>query len=413
MSLSVRIALRYLFARKSQNIINVISMISVVGVTTGTLALLIVLSVFNGLHMLIGQMYGTFDPDLKIEPALGKVFSVDSIPYQQLVSTDGVKCVTQSVTDQALLRYGRRQMPCMVLGVDSLFNKVCNIDSIIIEGKYKLQTDRSDFGVMGFILSEQMSVGINFVSPLGIYVPRRNATFNAANPESGFNTEFVMPSGIFAVKQVEYDSQYLLIGLRKARRLLEYDSTTVSYLGIAVSNGQDVEDLKSTIQTLLGPHFTVKNKEEQHEMFFRMMKVEKLMAFLILSFIMVIATFNVIGTLSMLIYEKKESIFTLKSMGATRQMVTRIFLAEGWLISLTGVTIGLAVGSLLIFLQQQLGIIKFQGGASFVVDAYPVVLSPTDVLAVFATVATIGLLAAWYPVRVIVRKYYDASKDEQ
>jgi lipoprotein-releasing system permease protein len=413
MALSIRIALRYLFARKSQNIINVISMISVVGVTTGTLALLVVLSVFNGLHMLIGQMYGTFDPDLKIEPVMGKVFTLDTIPYQQLISTPGIKAVTQAVSDQALLRYGRRQMPCMVLGVDSAFKDVCQIDSIIIEGQYKLATDRTDFGVLGFILSEQMSVGLNFVSPLGIYAPRRNAVFNMANPESGFNTEFVMPAGIFAVKQIEYDAQYMLVGIGKARRLFEYDSTTVSFVGVAAQKGQNIEKLKQRLKTTLGPHFTVKNKEEQHETFFKMMKVEKLMAFLILSFIMVIATFNVIGTLSMLIYEKKESIFTLKSMGATRQMVTRIFLIEGWLISLTGVLVGLTIGTVLILIQQYLGVIKFQGGASFVVDAYPVLLQFTDVILVFATVSTIGLLAAWYPVRVIVRKYYDASKEEQ
>ncbi|MFT3737235.1 MAG: FtsX-like permease family protein [Breznakibacter sp.] len=413
MSLPTHIALRYLFAKKSQNIINVISMISVLGIMTGTLALLVVLSVFNGLHGLIGKLYGSFDPELKIEAVEGKVFSTDSIPYRQLLDNNAILSISEVVTDQALIRYGRRQMPCLVMGVDANFSKVCNIDSIMVEGAFSLGNQHADFGVLGFILSEQMSVSLNFVSPLGIYVPRRNAPINLLNPESGFNSDYVMPAGIFAVKQMEYDSQYMIIGIDKARKLLEYDATKVSYLAVALKNGQSVNKTAASIQKLIGPNFTVKNKEMQHEAFYKMMKVEKLMAFLILSFIMVIAAFNVIGTLSMLIYEKKESIFTLKSMGASQRMVTRIFLIEGWMISLTGVVVGLLLGSLLIVVQQQFGIIKFQGGSSFVVDAYPIILNLGDILLVFATVSAIGLIAAWYPVKVIVRKYYHASKDEQ
>lgn len=413
MSLSARIALRYLFAKKSQNIINVISMISVLGVVTGTLALLVVLSVFNGLHGLIGQLYGSFDPELKIEAVVGKAFSTDSIPYDQLRAHNAVLAVSEVVTDQALIRYGRRQMPCLIMGVDDNFSKVCRIDSIMIEGSFLLRNEHADFGVLGFILSEQMSVSLNFVSPLGIYVPRRKGQINLMDPESGFKTDYVMPSGIFAVKQMEYDSQYMIISVDKARKLLEYDGTKVSYLAVALKPKQSVDRAAASLQKMLGPNYTVKNKEMQHEAFYKMMKVEKLMAFLILSFIMVIAAFNVIGTLSMLIYEKKESIFTLKSMGASQQMVTRIFLLEGWLISLTGVVAGLILGGVLIVLQQHLGIIKFQGGSSFVVDAYPIVLHLTDVLLVFVTVSAIGLLAAWYPVKAIVHKYYHASKDEQ
>ncbi|MBN2742599.1 lipoprotein-releasing system permease protein/zinc transport system substrate-binding protein [Breznakibacter xylanolyticus] len=410
-SLPVRIALRYLFARKSQNIISIISLITVVGVMTGTIGLLGVLSVFNGLHQLIGSLFGAFDPDLRIDPRQGKVFHLDSIPYQQLVTTPGVEAVSQVLIDQALFKSGKRQVPGMLMGVDDQFNRVTTIDSIMYEGTFRLENAHTELGIPGYLLAEQLSVSTNFVSPVSIYMPRRNAQINMMNPESGFKTGYVMAGGVFAVKQVDYDSQYLLSSIRQARWLLDYDSLTVSSLFVRVTPGHDVEGVQRELQQVAGVGLTVKTKEEQHEAFFKMMKIEKLMAYLILSFIMVIAAFNVIGSLSMLIYEKKESIFTLRSMGASLGLVTRVFLLEGWFISLSGAVAGLALGSALIAVQQHFGIIKFQGD-SFVTDAYPVVLKLRDVGLVFATVSTIGLLAAWYPVTVIVKKYYSASKEE-
>ena len=412
LTLPFRIALRYLFARKSQNIISIISMITVIGVMTGTIGLLGVLSVFNGLHNLIGTLYGAFDPDLRIEPLKGKVFHVDSIPYKQLYTTPGITGVSHVVMDQALFKSGKRQVPGILMGVDDHFNKVSHIDSIMYDGTFKLHNAHAALGIPGYLLADQLSVNTNFVSPIGIYVPRKNSTINMMNPESGFKTDYVMPGGIFAVKQVEYDSQYLITGIDKARWLLDYDSLTVSYIYLRVSPDADAADVQQQVRDIIGNRLTVKNKEEQHEAFFKMMKVEKLMAFLILSFIMVIAAFNVIGSLSMLIYEKKESIFTLKSMGADQQLVTRVFLFEGWLISLSGVVIGLLIGSILISIQQYFGIVKFQGDNNFVVDAYPIMLKFRDVVLVFFTVSSIGFLAAWYPVKVIVNKYYSASKDE-
>ncbi len=412
MRLSLSIALRYLFAKKSQNIINVISMISVAGVFTGTLALLIVLSVFNGLHALIGTLYGSFDPDLKIEPVSGKIFHLDSIPYQNLIHDIGVSSVSQVLSDQVLLKYDRRQMPALLMGVDSNFAKVSGVDSIMVDGKFDLSNKNSRVGVLGYILAEQLSVGINFVTPMGIYAPRREGTFNMMNPESGFRSDYLMPSGIFAVKQVEYDSQYLLSDISRARSLFEQDSLAVSSLYVKVKSQVEISKTKERLTALLGKNYHVLNKEEQHASFYKMMKVEKLMAFLILTFIMIIATFNIIGTLSMLIYEKKDSIQTLKSMGADRKMTIRIFLFEGWLVSLTGILSGLIIGSGLILLQQQFGIIKFQGGDSFVVDAYPIILQLDDMLIVFATVSIIGMLASWYPVHAIVGKLYSGSDEK-
>ncbi|TAJ15094.1 FtsX-like permease family protein [Marinilabiliaceae bacterium JC017] len=411
MKLALSIAKRYLIAKKSQNIINIISMISVAGILTGSMALLVVLSVFNGLHGFVGSLYNTFDPDLQIVPKAGKVFSVDSIPLDRIKSLDGVVAVSEIVEDNALLKFGKRQMPGVVMGVDTIFSQVTEIDSIMDEGVFNLNKKGENRGVLGMILADQLAVRLNFVTPLVMYVPRRTGHINMANPQNAFNMEYLRPSGIFLVKQMEYDANYILVNIDQARRLYEYDGSTVSSLKLRIDDYENMPAVKKQLGELLGDHFRIKNREEQHESFYKMMKVEKLMAYLILSFIMMIAAFNVIGTLSMLIYEKKESIFTLRSLGADRKLITRIFLVEGWMISLLGVFGGLILGAVIVWLQQTFGLLKFQGMGSFIVDAYPVELQFTDVLAVLVTVSTIGFLAAWYPVRVIVRGYYSSYKE--
>ncbi len=410
MKLSFNIVLRYLFAKKSQNIINVISMISVVGILTGSTALLVVLSVFNGLHSFIGDLYNSFDPDIKISAVQGKVFSMDSVDVSTIKKIPGVISFAEVLEDNALLKFGKRQMPGTILGVDDNYNRVCGIDTIMREGVFSTKYKKENQGVLGFILADQLSVRLNFVTPLSIYVPRRTGKINMANPMNAFRTEYISPSGIFMVKQAEYDAQFLIINIEQARQLFEYDSTVVSSLILKLEDYQSVDDIKDEIENVLGVGYKVANRQEQHAAFYKMMMMEKLMAFLILSFILLIAAFNIIGTLSMLIYEKKESIFTFRSMGATKQMITRIFLFEGWMISLVGVIAGLAIGIALVLVQQHYGLLKFQGGGSFIVDAYPVALELRDVLLVLVTVSTIGLLGAWYPVRVIVDKYYNAKE---
>ena len=406
MKLAFGIARRYLIAKKSQNIINVISMISVMGVVTGSMALLVVLSVFNGLHDFIGNLYGAFDPDLKVVPATGKVMSLDSLNKAALEKVDGVLNITELLEDQALLKFDKRQMPGVILGVDSLFNKVCGVDSIIIDGSFSLQEKGENRGVVGSILADQMAIRLNFVSPLVIYVPKRTSSINMMSPQNAFQTEYLQPTGVFEVKQQEYDGKYVLVNIQQARRLFEYKEDVVSALGIKVDSKYSLSKVQDQIQEITGSHTLVLDKEQQHESFYKMMKVEKLMAFLILSFILVIAAFNIIGTLSMLIFEKKESIFTLKNMGADKQLITRIFLIEGWLISLMGVFVGLMLGVVLVVIQQQFGLVRFQGGGTFITDAYPVKLNIADILLVLVTVSTIGFLAAWYPVKVIVKRYY-------
>jgi ABC-type lipoprotein release transport system permease subunit len=412
MKLALRIAIRYLFAKKSQNIINVISWISVIGVLIGSLALLVVLSVFNGLHGLIGSLYSSFDPDLRIENAEGKTIRLDEINLEGLKTIPGVASYTAVLEDHALFRFGKRQVPGRIMGVDTLFASVSSIDSIIVEGEFRTRYKDQFEGVLGYALADQLAVRLNFVTPLMIYVPQRQGKINMANPEQSFRTEYLQPSGIFMVNQMEYDAGYLIADIGQARRLLDYDDQTATWIGLKASPGTHPDQLQKSVSKHLGPGFKVLSREEQHETFYKMVKVEKLMAYLILSFILLIALFNVIGTLSMLIFEKRESIATLRSMGADRSLINKIFLFEGWLISLAGVTAGLCLGAFLIWLQQTFGLVRFQGDGNFVVEAYPVVLRWFDVFSVFLTVSIIGLLAAWYPVRIIVRRYYSTLQDK-
>nr|WP_319400983.1 FtsX-like permease family protein [uncultured Carboxylicivirga sp.] len=406
MNIAFNIAKRYLFAKKSQNIINIISLISMVGVLTASMALLVVLSVFNGLHDFVGNLYGNFDPDLKVIPAEGKIFSTDSIDYASIKSINDIDLICETLENQSLLKFDKRRAPAMILGVDSTFNQISRIDSIMVEGKFELNHNHNNRGVIGGILANQLALRMNFVTPLVMYVPKRTGNIIMMAPQNAFRKEYINPSGIFMVQQVEYDSQFLIIGIEQARRLFEYDSTAVSALFVSVKNQEKINQVKQAIEEISNHHLKALDRQQQHSSFYKVMKVEKLMAFLILAFILAIAAFNVIGTMSMLIFEKKESIFTLKSMGGDRKLVTRIFLIEGLLISLLGVIIGLVLGVALVLLQQHFGFITFSGGGSYLVDAYPVQLVWSDVIIVLITVCIIAYLAAWYPVKVIVKRYY-------
>lgn len=405
MKLALSIAKRYLLAKKTQNVINIISMISAAGVFTASMALLIVLSVFNGLHGFVGDLYGTFDPDLKLIPSSGKVVSLDTIDYQSITDTKGVETISRSLEDRALLKFGKRRAPALILGVDSLFNSVSDIDSIIVDGSFQLKHKNENRAVIGSLLADQLALRLNFVSPLSIFVPKRSNRIQSMPSQNTFNTVYANPTGVFSVRQSEYDGQYVIINIQQAQNLFQYDESVVSALNIKV-NTHDIDAVQNQLQKIVGNKMIVQNREEQHAAFFKMMKIEKFVAYLILSFIMMIAAFNVIGTISLLIFEKKESIFTLKSMGASRQLVTRIFLFEGLLISLLGVISGLLFGIILVAIQQHFGIIKFGSGGSYLIEAYPVKLFAIDILYVLLTVSSIAFLAAWYPVRVIVRRYY-------
>ncbi len=409
MQLAFTIAKRYLYAKKSQNVINIISMISVFGVLTGSMALIIILSVFNGLHGFMGELYTAFDPDLKLVPKSGKVISLDSIDYKKIQNTDGVLHISEVLEHQALLKYRQRRMPAMVMGVDSMFNKVSGIDSIIIDGEYSLKYKSEFRGVIGRRLADQLAIRMNFVTPLVMYIPKRKGNINIMTPQNAFKQDYLNPTGMFAVNQEEYDGQYVIIDIDQARRLSQYDQNIVSSLAIRTKEGADISSIEKQVQEIVGEQMDVLNQQEQHASFYKVMKVEKLMAYLILSFIIAIAAFNIVANLAMLIYEKKESIFTLKSMGADKKLITRIFMMEGWLISLAGIVTGTLLGVVLVLIQQHFAVIKFMGSGHYITDGYPVALELQDVFTVIVTVSVISILAAWYPVRVIVNKYYSET----
>ncbi|MFW6389476.1 MAG: ABC transporter permease, partial [Marinilabiliaceae bacterium] len=267
MKLALRIALRYLFAKKSQNVINVVSMISVTGVLVGSLALIVVLSVFNGLHGLIGSLYSSFDPELKIIPREGKVFSTDTIAFDDIRQTEGVEQITGILEDHALLRSEKRQVPAIVMGVDEHFADVSGIDSIIVEGEYNLEKKSKNSGVIGYVLADQLNMRLNFVRPLVIYAPKRTGNVSMMRPDQSFRKEYIHPAGTFGVHQHDYDSRYLVIHIDQARQLFEYSDDVVSSLGLSLKEGSKTKKVKTVLSQFLGDDFEVLDRQEQHATF--------------------------------------------------------------------------------------------------------------------------------------------------
>lgn len=402
MSCESLISRRYLFAHKSQNAINIISAISAIGVLVATAAIIIVLSVFNGLNGLVAKLFGNFDPDIRIMAAEGKCFAADSVFRAAMLAVPGVEAWAEVVEDNALVRYGKRQMPATIMGVADNYGQVTSIDSIMVEGAF-----RPGECAVGAILADQLGVSSSvFVPSVVFYAPKRFGKVNIANPQSSFVERVGRVCGTFMVQQNDYDASYILTGVDLARGLLGYGDDEVTSVSVRVADGVRTSGVVKDLEDELGSSFLVKDKWMQHESFFKMMEVEKLMAFAILLFIALIAAFNIIGSMSMLIFEKKESIETLRSMGADRRFVTRIFLFEGWMLSVGGALLGLVVGILMVLAQEKWGVVGFGGDESYIIDSYPVELLWGDVAAVFVAVILIAALAAWYPVSSIVGKYY-------
>ena len=399
LSFSFRIARRYLFSKKSHNAINIISGISATGVAIGTMSLVVVLSVFNGFGSLISDMFSNFDPDLKITLTQGKTFDVNSKAFNELRKLKSVAFFTEVIEENALLKFKDKQMPVTIKGVSDDFEKMTCIDSIMYDGKFVLFDGGFQRAVPGVGVASILGLGAHFIDPLYIYAPKRTSDINLLRPEASFKQIGTFVSGIFSVKQLQYDDHYVLVSIALARDLFEYDKNTVSSVELKLANGVDQERAQKQIQKLLGDKFQVKNRYEQQESFFKIMKIEKWITYLILCFILLIASFNIIGSLSMLIIDKKPDIETLRNLGANNQLIKRIFLFEGWLISIVGALTGIGLGTILCLLQEYLGFLKL--GSGYVVDAYPVKTSLPDIFLVLITVLIMGFLAAYYPVRYI------------
>ncbi|MFZ4456342.1 MAG: FtsX-like permease family protein [Bacteroidales bacterium] len=405
MNLSYKIARRYLFSKKSHSAINIISMVSVGGVAIATLALVCTMSVFNGFQQVVSTLYCAFDPQLKITPVKGKTFDASSAKFQQIKGLKEVAVFTEVVEENALVRYKDRQVTATLKGVSDNYRQLTNIDSLLYDGKFILYDPIANYATVGGGLSVSLGVGAGFVNPLEIYAPRRNQKVNLANPASAFNLDYAYVTAIFSVNQPKYDESMIIVPLKFTRALFDY-TTEVTSIELRLKQGVDADAEKEKIAAIIGADYKVKNQFEQQEDSFKMMQIEKWMTFLILCFVLMIAVFNIIGSLSMLILDKQADISTLRSLGADNRLISRIFLFEGWMISAIGAFTGVVLGLLLCFLQEKFGLLRLSSKiGSFIIDAYPVKVIWTDLVIILASVFVVGFFSAWYPVRSMKKRW--------
>jgi len=400
------IARRYLFSKKSTNAINVISAISVVGVAVATMALVVTLSVFNGFHDLVASFLTSFDPQLKVTPVKGKSVAADDPRLTSIRELPQVDVATECLEDQALVIYNGRQAMVTLKGVDDNFDQLTHINEILIgEGQFELHAADMHYGLIGIRLADQLGTGYVYDQPLKVYAPRREGQFDFSAPEESFiEDELFSPGVLFNVRQAKYDKGYVITSLGFARRVFEQQGM-VSSLELRLKPGSDFEKTKSEMRKIAGDDFYVKDRFEQQDETFKIMKIEKFIAYIFLTFILIVACFNIIGSLSMLIIDKKDDVVTLRNLGASNRQITQIFLFEGRLISAIGALLGIGIGLLLCWLQQTYGLVKLGSSTgSFVVNAYPVSVHPEDVILIFVTVLVVGFLAVWYPVRYFSAK---------
>lgn len=403
MKLSIYIAKRYLFAKKSRNAINVISAVSVAGVAVGTMALIIILSVFNGLETMVSAIFNKFDPDIKIIAAEGKTFIPDTSRLKLLANVDGVLCYALAIEENALLKYGDRQTIATIKGVDDNYAMVSNIDSSMFDGEFILSDEKGrNYAIPGIGVAQYLGLRVNFVEPLNIIVPRRTGSININADENPLKKIYIHPSGIFEVEK-DYDSKYVYVPIAITRELTENEEGVTS-VEIKFTGKTDPVKVQKNITKIFGKGFIVQNRYEQQEIFFKVMRSERLAIFFILTLILIIASFNIIGSLTMLIIEKERDIEILKSLGADNNLIRKIFIFEGWLISITGAFAGLFLGFIICWLQHKYGLVKLQS-ESLMINAYPVVMKLKDFLIVPVTVLLIGYWAAWYPVRFLTKKF--------
>ena len=378
------------------------------GVALATLALVCTLSVFNGFQDLVTTMFTAFDPEIKITSATGKVFDAQNERIQSLKELPEIEVFSESLEDNAMVQYKGRQTMVVIKGIEDNFNQLTAIDSILYgRGDWILHDEVVDYAIPGIELVSVLGTGIRFLDPLEVYAPKRGVKINVANPSTSFESSYLHSSGlVFAVNQQKYDASYILTSLSFARDLFQYE-TEVSSIELKLSANADVNEIKSEAKRILGSDFLVQDRFEQQADTYRIMKVEKLISYVFLSFILLIACFNVIGSLSMLIIDKRNDVVTLRNLGADDQLISRVFLFEGYMITFFGALIGVALGLLLCFVQQEFGLISLGNGSSagaFVVDAYPVSVYAADIILVLITVLVTGFLSVFFPVRYLTRR---------
>ncbi len=400
------IARRYLFSKKSTNAINVISLISVSGVAVATMALIIVLSVFNGFHDMVASFFTQFDPQLKVVPTEGKTVPSDDPVLTEIRQLPQVDVATETVEDMALAIFNGKQAMVNVKGVDDNFSELTHINEIVYgDGEFALHAADLEYGTLGIRLAQDLSAGVRFGDFIQIYAPRREGQLDLASPQDGFEVDsLLMPGVVFSTRQGKYDRNYIIAPIGFARRIFDQQGMLTS-LELRLKDGSNLNATKRQMRKIAGEKYQVLDRFEQQADTFRIMQIEKFIAYIFLTFILVVACFNIIGSLSMLMIDKKDDVVTLHNLGADNQQIKKIFLLEGRLIAILGAVVGIVLGLLLCWLQQTFGLVGMgsQSGM-FVVNAYPVSVHYIDVLLVFLTVIAVSWLAVWYPVHYISKK---------
>ena len=393
------IAWRYLFAKKQFNAIHIITTISSIAVGVVTAAMICVMSVMNGFGTMVEQMFSQFDPDIRITAQNGKSFHLSPETKDQLLALPEVNLLSEGIEETALIYFEDKQTPVQLMGVDSVFDALTGIDNIITDGHFEVYDGAFDRAVLGQLLAWKIGIGARFIHGIQVYAPKRNSKVNMLRPDANFNTETCFIAGIFAVNQQKYDENTMIVDIDFTRRLLEYNSTEMTAL--MVSTQGNIKQAKRAIAQVMGEGYNIHDRYEQQKDFFRILRVEKLLTSLLLAFILLIATFNGIGALSMLIIDKKNDIRILSHLGANEQLIKRIFLFEGWLVNAIGAIGGAVVGLTICLLQEHFGLLKLGNGVEYVISAYPVAVQGIDILLVIGIVWILSLISVWIPVRRI------------
>lgn len=394
------IASRYILSKKSTNAINIISGISVVGVAVATMALVVVLSVFNGFHDMVASLLTNFDPQIVVVPEKGKTIIADDPVIAQIKGMEQVKVATECVEELAMAVYNGKMMMVTMKGVEDNFAELTHISEILYGNEeFSLHAGVLEYAIPGIAIAQQLGTDVRWADYLHIYAPQREGQLDMSNPETGFVVDsLALPGTVFAVGQAKCDKKYILCPIAFARRVFGMQGEMTS-LALRLKPTADFDSTKREIKRLAGDKYKVLDRFEQQADTFRIMQIEKFLAYIFLTFILVVACFNIIGSISMLIIDKKQDVATLRNLGANEKQISRIFLFEGRIISTIGAVIGILLGLLLCWLQQEFGLVKMGNGGNFIIDAYPVSVHYVDVLFVFITVIAIGWLAVWYPVR--------------
>ena len=407
MNLALFVAKRYLFSKQRHQVINIISAVAVAGVALATAAMICTLSVFNGFQSVVEGQFTAMDPDIKVVTAVGKSFNTAISAMDSVKSLPGLDVVSFSVEDKAMAQYCGRQVMVTLKGVDENFLELTDIEkSLYGRGNPVLKDEFNDYVILGAELLHSLNCGIYFTAPLEIYAPMRGGKVNLTVPSSNFKKGLLHSSGlVFAVNQPVYDANYILTSADFARKIFRRSADEATAMEIKLQAGADAGKVKQQIENILGDTFVVLDRYEQQKDVYKVMQIEKLISYVFLTFILLVACFNIIGSLSMLIIEKRDNMNTLRSLGADNKTISNIFVFEGVIVSFIGAVVGIALGLLLCIAQQELGIISTGGSGDFILDSYPVKVMWSDVAAVFVTVLATGVVAVWLPVRLLTKRF--------